>query len=330
MNLKRFVAVFLAVMWCGHAFAETQDIDKELSDLAEKLAIPIKERGMKKVTVLDFTDLQGGSSELGKYIAEQLTVSLVIGKRDFTVLDRANLKSILAEHKLTATGLVDPENAKKLGMFAGVDAIVLGTIIPKGATVSLTAKIITTEKAEVAGAARAEFKSDETVQQLLAHPTAPADIAGSSVPISKPLGDLLVIGESVKFNLSDPGGFYGLTRLTFVITNTSSSKTIGVGFEGNRDQDFHLSNSRGDEFSNNEIAGVGFVNRSGDGPYYGQFTDIPPRNWITVVVRSQYNWGGQKSGDFRPYSLQAMLVYGVESKGRYGDFKSFNLLREIK
>jgi len=70
--------------------------------------------GKKKVTVLDFTDLQGGASELGKYIAEQLTVNLVMGKREFSVLDRANLKSILAEHKLTSTGLVDPENAKKL------------------------------------------------------------------------------------------------------------------------------------------------------------------------------------------------------------------------
>jgi len=42
-----------------------------------------------------------------------------MSKRDFSVLDRANLNSILAEHKLTAKGLVDPENAKKLGMFSG-------------------------------------------------------------------------------------------------------------------------------------------------------------------------------------------------------------------
>src|SRR5215468_7972996 len=101
-------------------------MDNELSVLAEKLAVPIKEHGKKKVTVIDFTDLQGGSSELGRYIAEQLTVNLVMAKRDFAVLDRANLKSILAEHKLTASGLVDPENAKKLGMFAGVDALILG------------------------------------------------------------------------------------------------------------------------------------------------------------------------------------------------------------
>ena len=30
---------------------------------------------------------------------------------------------------MTATGLVDPENAKKLGQFAGVDALIIGTIL---------------------------------------------------------------------------------------------------------------------------------------------------------------------------------------------------------
>src|SRR5882724_5371902 len=170
MNSQRFVTIFLCCVLCGHAFAQAPDMDKELSDLAEKLAPPIKDHAKKKVAVIDFTDLQGGSSELGKYIAEQLTVNLVMGKRDFAVLDRANLKSILAEHKLTSQGLVDPANAKKLGEFAGVDALILGTIIPKRQNISLTAKIITTDTAEIVGAARAEFKSDDTVQQFLSHP----------------------------------------------------------------------------------------------------------------------------------------------------------------
>src|ERR1035438_1809081 len=131
MKTHRLPAIVLCLVLCGH-IARTQDMDTELTKLTEDLAGKIKANGSKKITVLDFTDLQGGSSELGKYIAEQLTVDFVMTKRDFAVLDRANLKSILAEHKLTATGLVDPENAKQLGKFAGVDALIIGTIIPKG------------------------------------------------------------------------------------------------------------------------------------------------------------------------------------------------------
>src|SRR6266481_10029833 len=144
MNPRLIIVLILCNSILSQGLLRAQDMDKELSDLAEKLAVPIKDHGKKKIAVVDFTDLKGGSSELGKYIAEQLTVNLVMGKRDFSVLDRANLKSILAEHKLTATGLVDPENAKKLGMFAGVDALVLGTIIPKNQKITLTAKILTT------------------------------------------------------------------------------------------------------------------------------------------------------------------------------------------
>lgn len=169
MNTIRLLIVLQLALACSLCFAEEHSMDTELSTVTEKLAASIKNAGNKKVTVLDFTDLQGESSELGKYVAEQLTVNLVSEKRDFSVLDRANLKTILAEHKLTATGLVNPENAKQLGKFAGVDALILGTFVSKGKSVGVTAKIITTETAEIVGAAKGEFKTDETVDQLMTH-----------------------------------------------------------------------------------------------------------------------------------------------------------------
>src|SRR5712672_4067321 len=105
MNPGSCITISLCILACQSALAQGQSMDTELSSVAEKLATQIKDHGLKKITVLDFTDLQGGSSEFGKYVAEQLTVDFVIGKREFSVLDRANLKSILAEHKLNTTGL---------------------------------------------------------------------------------------------------------------------------------------------------------------------------------------------------------------------------------
>ena len=232
MNPQRFIATILCIALFGHARVQAQDIDNELSGLADKLATQVNGHGKKKVAVLDFTDLQGGSSELGKYIAEQLTVDLVMGKRDFSVLDRANLKSILAEHKLTATGLVDPENAKKLGMFAGVDALILGTIIPKGQNTSLNAKIITTDTAEIVGAARAEFKTDNTVQRLASKAAKPEDIVGASQPqtagISKQFGNLcVVVDKLIKMN----DGSY-MVNLTF--QNKSDQNSIAVAMYHDR------------------------------------------------------------------------------------------------
>lgn len=47
----------------------------------------------------------------------------MVAAEGITVVDRANINAIMVEHQLTAEGLVKPENAKKLGQFAGVDAI---------------------------------------------------------------------------------------------------------------------------------------------------------------------------------------------------------------
>ena len=134
-----------------------QDMDTELSNLTERLAAKIKDQDKKKVAVLDFTDLQGGSSELGKYIAEQMTVNFVMTNRFFGFGSREPEKHP-SRTQTDPDGLVDPDNAKKLGMFAGVDAIILGTIIPKGEKISLTAKIITTETAEIVGAERLDSR----------------------------------------------------------------------------------------------------------------------------------------------------------------------------
>jgi hypothetical protein len=226
MKSQHFIATILCIVLCGQTLGRAQDMDTELSKLTEDLAGKIKDHGSKKVTVLDFTDLQGGSSELGKYIAEQLTVDFVMTKRDFSVLDRANLKSILAEHKLTATGLVDPENAKKFGLFAGVDALIIGNIIPVGTNINLTVKIITTETAEVFGGAKAKFKSDETVRQFLSKPTKPEDIAGASQPqrpvISKQFGNLCVVLDKLR------GLDNGFIEVDLTFQNKSDKNPIAV------------------------------------------------------------------------------------------------------
>lgn len=333
MNPKRIITGFLCILLSGHALAQVQDMDKELSDLATKLAASINDNGKKKVTVLDFTDLQGGSSELGKYIAEELTVDLVMVKKDFSVLDRANLRKILAEHKLTATGLVDPENAKKLGMFAGVDALILGTVTPKNQKINLTAKIITTDTAEIVGAAKAEFKADEAVQKLLAQPAKGDDTTGASEssspstpPAAKPFGDLQVKVESLKVVSS---GNYMLGRLTLIITNTSASQTLGVAINPSIYQNFNLSNSRGDEFKATEVTGIDTAYDEGYNNFRGSLTDILPRSSITIVAKSQFLEYGNR-GDYRPYRLQTELIWGIENQGRHHDLKKYNLVMDIK
>src|SRR5438046_1195241 len=85
------------------AFA--QDMKPLSSYLAERIAASNR----KTVAVVDFTDLQGNVTELGRFLAEELSVALAGNARTFEVIDRTHLKSILQENKLAATGLIDPQ-----------------------------------------------------------------------------------------------------------------------------------------------------------------------------------------------------------------------------
>src|ERR1035441_7661883 len=130
-----------------------------MSGLADKIGKALVAKGCKNVAALDFTDLQGQPTELGRFLVEQLTIEIV-ATASVSMVDRANIKSILAEHKLTEEGLVNPANAKKLGEFAGVDAILIGNVTALDDGVELMVKGISTASAQIIAAGRIKFRSE--------------------------------------------------------------------------------------------------------------------------------------------------------------------------
>ncbi|MDR3459420.1 MAG: FlgO family outer membrane protein [Verrucomicrobiae bacterium] len=336
MKSHRLLATILCIAFCCHV-VRADDMDSAITKLTEDVAAKIKENGNKKVTVLDFTDLQGGTSELGRYVAEQLTVDFTMSKRDFSVLDRANLKRILGEHKLDASGLVNPENAKKLGMFSGVDAMLFGTITPVGKNINVTVKVISVETAEVVGGAKAKFDTDDTVQQMLSQAAKVDDAANTgeaaqpTAPKPKPFGDLNIKIDSFQLDTGDD--YSGAVNFSLVITNTSATDTYGVAmkaqYAGMPWPDLSLRNSRGDEFQTGHMPGIECVTEMSGGGVMGKLTEVLPSSSIVITGNSKVSWNG-KPGDYRPYRLQVEVFFGVQSQGRYNDIKKRNLVLDIK
>lgn len=272
MKLHTYLIAFCCIVLAFQIKA--QDMDSELTKLSEDLAAKIQTNGCKKVTVLDFTDLQGNSSELGRYIAEQLAVNLVLQKRQFSVLDRANLKSILAEHKLTATGLVDPENAKKLGKFAGVDALVIGNITPIGSKITSTVKVITTETAEIVCAAKARFQADESTEKLLSQSVSETDYA-SKQEVKTPdsysiqLSNILVKVE--KFNVVNGNQF----SISIQLKNTSTKSKVAIALAA--------SPTRSGMIDTTLVAGDGSELRAGENDARGMRVTLSDPNLLTIL-----------------------------------------------
>lgn len=146
----------------------TMGYEKEIERLSSAMTENIAKGGKKTIAVVDFTDLQGNVTELGRFIAEEFSASLAGAGRGFEVIDRTHLKVLLKEHKLAVTDIMDPSTARKLGQIAGVDALITGTITPFGDTVRLSVKILDTTTAKVIGASRGNIAKTKAIEELLA------------------------------------------------------------------------------------------------------------------------------------------------------------------
>lgn len=141
--------------------------EKEVNDLSQRMSEKIVQAGKKRVAVVDFTDLGGRTTELGRFLAEEFSVAIASSGKGFEVVDRTHLKSIIQEHKLSATGLIDPSTARKLGKIAGVEALITGTITPFGDSVRLSVKVLDTATAKVIAAERGNIAKTQAIQELL-------------------------------------------------------------------------------------------------------------------------------------------------------------------
>jgi TolB-like protein len=141
--------------------------EREIETLASTLATSISNRGKKVIAVVDFTDLQGNTNELGRFVAEELSGDLIIAAKGFDVVDRNHLKSIMAENKLSMSGLADPTTIKKLGKIAGADALVTGSLTPFGDSIRISCKAIDTSTAKVIGVAKGDIAKTDAIATLL-------------------------------------------------------------------------------------------------------------------------------------------------------------------
>lgn len=102
------------------------------------------------VAILDFQATTPGSPELGQQVSETLIVALS-GEPGYTLVDRSSLARTLQEHELTASGLVNTEQAAKIGKLVGAKILITGKVFPLDRQLFITAKLIGVETSLVDG-----------------------------------------------------------------------------------------------------------------------------------------------------------------------------------
>lgn len=160
--------VFLLSSSCLVSTASAQgSLDQRVSELSKQIAAKMTAKEKTTVAVVEFTDLQGNVTDFGRFLAEELVTRLGDLEK-FKVIERQLLNKIIAEQKLSLTGIVDPASAKRLGKILGVDAIVSGTVTNLAQIVRVNSRLISTETGEVFATAAADIFKDESVTGLLA------------------------------------------------------------------------------------------------------------------------------------------------------------------
>jgi len=188
-------------------YAQPGGLDDGIRDLTKQIVPQVQKLGKKRIAVVDFAELDGKVTDLGRYLAEELSASLVLADGTLHIVDRQHLARIIAEQKLSVTGVTEPGAAQKLGELAGADVLVAGSIVGLGDRVKITAKLLSASTAVIVGAAETTVPDDGDVQTLapnLPHgqvaaarsPLTPAPVLALSVHHPATLADLTsVAGE---------------------------------------------------------------------------------------------------------------------------------------
>lgn len=196
MHRNRNIMVFSNLLWtvaiCLACGAPDLLLAQDLKPVSATLAARIATSGRKTIAVVDFTDLEGNATRLGRFLAEEVSVDLVAEAKGFDVIDRTHLKTILQEHRLSATGLIDPQTARKLGLIAGADALLTGTMTPLGDSIRLDLKVLDTQTAKMLTAASTDIPKTPAITSLLNEQTfSSSPTASSDSPGAQPLKNVL-------------------------------------------------------------------------------------------------------------------------------------------
>ena len=210
--------------------AGAQGYETEIGNLSAKMAQKIVNSGKSKIAVVDFTDLKGNVTELGRFLAEEFSVALLESSQGFEVVDRTHLQSILKEHKLSETGLIDPQTARKLGQFAGVDALVTGSITPLGESVRLAVKVLDVESAKVISATSGNIPATDAIKTLMKTGVQTKSSGGTTTPSTPPSESVSANG----FTFSNPICKRAGTTVTctLLITSNGEDRDLQVCADG--------------------------------------------------------------------------------------------------
>jgi hypothetical protein len=223
--------VVVCLFLLAPTLAAAQDYQAQLKEVAVNLVAKLEAANRHSGTVLDFTDLQGAPTELGRFLAQELTDQLVAAGKTVSFVDRANVQYLRRENNLSDEGFINPQTRQKYGNLVGIDTVILGTTTPMGQSIRLNLRAISIETGTIIATQATTLPALGEIGQLYTHGVASEPPATQSMQsaVSTPdsrsrfrADSIRLTGREVVVSSSVNTG----TTATFSLENLS-----GIGFD---------------------------------------------------------------------------------------------------
>jgi len=173
LTAAALAAALLATASPAHAF------DQELKALAQKLTMKLTKVNKTTLAVVDLVNLEGTTTLIGRFLAEELANDLDNPDKGFTIVDRTHVRSLVKEAKLSSNGLIDQLTSTKLGQMSGASAILTGSVTEFGDSLRITVKVLDTTSGKQVASESTELAKTKALEELYNKPL-PEDAAAAA------------------------------------------------------------------------------------------------------------------------------------------------------
>lgn len=142
-----------------------QAFEPELQAVTDQLVGRLnQDESTKTVAVVEFRNLDGDLTGLGRFLSQQFAVHL-LNSAGFELFNRSKLARLIDEIRLSEEGLVSPESAKRLEL-EGVEVLITGTVTELGETAQLSIEALRTSSARIVAAATGKLPLTGDLREL--------------------------------------------------------------------------------------------------------------------------------------------------------------------
>lgn len=163
MNNKITIFILLCLMYGTTYCQDNNSFDNSLKQLTDQLAAKLASHSTEKIAVWDLSDMDGGVTKIGKYIAEDITINLA---DKFHLVNRNQLNTIIKENKLKSEGFIDQVTTKQLKKLSNIDIIITGTITVLSNNIKITLQALD-EDANIIAGTKGDVLMNDDIKELL-------------------------------------------------------------------------------------------------------------------------------------------------------------------